>query len=106
MADNEPHSDQHPTDDERSSRDRDSTASGDGSDDPDPGERLGELDPALESHDYPTTNTELVDAYGDYEVETQDGWQPLEELLDATDDERYERADDVRRRVLESINRK
>ncbi|MFC6988653.1 hypothetical protein ACFQJD_07865 [Haloplanus sp. GCM10025708] len=71
----------------------------------DPSERLGDLDEALKSHDYPATTNELVEAYGDYELETQGGKKSLEDVLSATDDQIYDSADDVRRRILGLIGR-
>jgi len=41
---------------------------------------LNELDHLLECHSYPTTR-ELGEAFGDNEVETQDGWSLVGELL-------------------------
>ncbi|KAB7518042.1 DUF5789 family protein [Halosegnis rubeus] len=67
--------------------------------------RLGELDEALKSHDYPTTTNELVAAYGEYELETQDDKKPLEDVLSSTDDQTYNSAEDVRRQILELIGR-
>ena len=71
----------------------------------DPSEQLGDLDEALESHDYPVTTNELVEAYGDYELETQGGNKSLRDVLSSTDDQIYDSADDVRRRVLGLIGR-
>ncbi|QLG63608.1 DUF5789 family protein [Halorarum salinum] len=71
----------------------------------DPGERLGDLDEVLETHDYPTTTDELVEAYGDYEIETQRGEASLEEVLAPTDNQTYDSADDVRSRLLGLIHR-
>lgn len=71
----------------------------------DPSERLGSLDEALESHDYPATTDELVEAYGDYELETRDGESSLEEVLAPTPNQVYDSADDVRERVLGLIGR-
>ena len=71
----------------------------------DPGGRLGDLDEALETHDYPTTTDELVAAYGDYEIETQGGTESLEEVLASTDNQTYDSADDVRSRILGLIHR-
>lgn len=71
----------------------------------DPGGRIGDLDEALETQNYPTTTNELVEAYGDYEVETQDGTMVLEEVLAPTDDQTYTSADDVRSRILGLIHR-
>lgn len=70
-----------------------------------PGEELGDLDDALESHEYPTTTSELVEEYGDYEVETRDGWETVDEVLGETDDETYDSADDVRSRIQGLIHR-
>ena len=67
--------------------------------------RLGDLDESLKSHDYPTTTTELVEVYGDYELEIQGGKKPLEEVLSSTDDQTYDSAEDVRRRILGLIGR-
>lgn len=71
----------------------------------DPGDRLGELDDALEGHDFPATSSELIEAYGDYEVETQGGTKPLDEVLATTEDETYGSADDVRSRIQGLIHR-
>ncbi|MFC7116386.1 hypothetical protein ACFQH2_17515 [Natronoarchaeum sp. GCM10025703] len=71
----------------------------------DPGEGLGDLDEALKSHDYPATTDELVEAYGDYELETQGGKKSLEDVLPSTDDQIYDSAEDVRRRILGLIGR-
>ncbi|WP_101296045.1 DUF5789 family protein [Halegenticoccus soli] len=71
----------------------------------DPGGRLGDLDEALETHGYPITTDELVEAYGDYEIETQGGTESLEEVLASTDNQTYDSADDVRSRILGLIHR-
>lgn len=73
--------------------------------DGDPGDRLGDLDDALETEDYPTTTDELVEAYGDYEIETQGGEESLEEVLAQTDNQTYDSPDDVRSRILGLIHR-
>lgn len=71
----------------------------------DPGGRLDDLDEALETRAYPTTTNELVEAYGDHEIETQQGAETLEEVLTSTDDQTFVSADDVRRRILGLIHR-
>ncbi|WP_436902593.1 DUF5789 family protein [Halovenus halobia] len=67
--------------------------------------RLGDLDEALKSHDYPTTTAESVAAYGDYELEIQGDKKLLEYVLSSTDDQTYDSAEDVRRRILGVIGR-
>ncbi|WP_435097231.1 DUF5789 family protein [Halorubrum sp. N11] len=71
----------------------------------DPDRRLGELDKALEIQEYPATTNELAEAYGDYDIETQDGTKSLEEVLASTDDQTFVSADDVRSRILGLIHR-
>lgn len=71
----------------------------------DPGGRLGDLDEALETHNYPTTTDELVDAFRDYEIETQGGTESLEKVLAPTENQTYDSADDVRSRLLGLIHR-
>jgi hypothetical protein len=71
----------------------------------DPGGRLGDLDEALETQNYPTTTDELVEVYGDYEIETQGGTESLEKVLATTDNQTYDSADDVRSRLLGLIHR-
>jgi hypothetical protein len=71
----------------------------------DESERLGDLDDALESHDYPAKTTELVADYGEYELETQGGTKTLEEVLSSTADQTFDSPDDVRRRILGLIGR-
>lgn len=71
----------------------------------DPEGQLDGLDEVLELHGYPTTTQELIDAFGDHEVETQDGWSSLEEVLDPIENQTYDSADDARRRILERVNR-
>lgn len=70
-----------------------------------PGERLGDLDDALEAHDYPTTTDELIEAYGDHQIETRGGEESLEEVLASTENQRYDSADDVRSRILGLVHR-
>ena len=71
----------------------------------DQSEQLGDLDEALETHDYPTTTDELVEAYGDYTIDTQGGEESLDEVLSSTENQTYDSADDVRSRVLGLIHR-
>lgn len=71
----------------------------------DPGHRLGDLDEALEAHDYPATTHELIEAYGDHEVESRDGWTTISEVLAPIDDETYDSADDVRARIQGLLRR-
>lgn len=70
-----------------------------------PRETLGDLDDALEDHDYPMTTDALIEAYGDYTVETRGGRKSIDEVLAPIDNERYHSADDVRGRIRGLIRR-
>lgn len=65
------------------------------------GIELGELDDELESHDYPTTATALVDEYGDHEIVLPGGSQRVEEVLGLyeEDDQEFTDAEEVRQAI-------
>lgn len=110
MADDKKGRDKQAHDEERRQRERDVAEARDRADEAepihdDPGERLGDLDDELEDHDYPATTDELIEAYGDYEVETQGGWKSIDDVFESVDDETYASADDVRSRIQGLIRR-
>ena len=61
---------------------------------------LGSLSRALERHDYPATNEELLDEFGEHELELPDGNETLVEVLGAHEGVTYESADEVREAVV------
>ena len=110
MADDKQGREKQADDEERQQRKREIEEARTRADEPepmrdDPGERLGDLDEALENHVYPTTTDELVERYGDYRIETQSGEESLEGVLASTDNQTYDSANDVRSRVLGLIHR-
>ena len=110
MADDKQSRDEQADDEERRQRERELEEARDRADEAEPmpggpGDQLNDLDEALETHDYPTTTDELVEAYGDYEIETQSGEKSLDEVLSSTDNQTYDSADDVRSRILGLIHR-
>lgn len=110
MADDKQGRDEQADDEERRQRERELAEARDRADEAepmrdDPGEQLGDLDEALETHEYPTTTEELVESYGDYEIETQGGWEPLDEVLASTDNQTFVSADDVRSRIQGLVHR-
>lgn len=110
MADNNTAREARQDDAERPQREREFEEARDRADEAEPvqqapGEELGSLDEALESHDYPTTTDALIEAYGDRQVETRGGRTSIEEVLGPIDDERYDSADDVRNRIQGLIRR-
>lgn len=76
-------------------------SSTDGDDSRSQGIELGELDEELESHDYPTTATALVDEYGDHEIQLPGGSQRVEEVLGLyeEDDQEFTDAEEVRQAI-------
>ncbi|WP_049998701.1 DUF5789 family protein [Halococcus sediminicola] len=110
MADNKKGRDKQADDEERRQRERDVEDARDRADETEPprddtGETLGDLDEALENHDYPTTTDELIEAYGDHEVESQGGSKSIDELFIPLDDETYDSPDEVRNRIQMLLNR-
>lgn len=69
------------------------------------GGELNELDAALETQDYPITPDELIESYGDHEVESSGGSKSIEEIFTAIDDETYDSAQEVRDRILDQLHR-
>lgn len=110
MADDKNARDEQAHNRERRQRERELEEARERSDEPEPVQdeperMLGDLDEALDEHDFPTTTASLVEAHGDREVETRGGWTSLEEVLGPVEDERYDSADDVRRRIQGLIRR-
>ena len=109
MADNKKGRDEQADDEERRQRERELEEARDRADEAEPpyepGRQLGDLDEALENHDYPTTTDELIEAYGDREVESQGGSKSIDELLSPIDDETYDSTDEVRNRIQRLLNR-
>lgn len=81
------------------------TDTGDDTEREDPDGQLDALDEVLELQGYPTTTQELIDAFGEHEVEVQDGWRSLAEVLDPVENRTYDTADDARRHILNRVNR-
>ena len=110
MADDKKGRDKQAHDQERRQRERELEEARERADEPEPvhdepGRRLGELDSALETHEYPTTTGELIEAYGDHEIESRDGWTTVEDVLAPTDGETYDSADAVRGRIQGLLRR-
>ncbi|WP_049971690.1 DUF5789 family protein [Haladaptatus cibarius] len=63
------------------------------------GVELGELADKLDEHDYPASSDDLVEEYGDYEIEYSNGSERFEEVIGPLN-ETYESADGVRQSIL------
>jgi len=70
------------------------------------GVEFGELEKKLDSHEYPTTAAELVEAYGEHELELPSGEESFEEALGPythETDQEFGDADEVRQAVLNMV---
>jgi hypothetical protein len=67
------------------------------------GIELGEVNDALESHDYPASAEELTDEYGDREIDLPNGSKTFGEVLEPFENETYESAEEVRQSVFNMI---
>jgi hypothetical protein len=54
-----------------------------------------DVEETFETHTFPATNAELVEAYGDIELELADGAVTLGEVLEGCADEEFETAEDA-----------
>ncbi len=66
---------------------------------------FGSLADELDSHSYPATTREIVDEYGDHEVDLPNGSKTLEEILGDLQDEdqEYDSAEEVRQMVFNMV---
>lgn len=69
------------------------------------GVELGRLDDELESHDYPATSHELVEEFGDYEIELPNGSQTVQETLGLLEEnvDEFEDAEEVRQAIYNTV---
>lgn len=74
-------------------------------DDREQGIDFGELDEMLEQQDYPVTTDELLDEYGEDEIEHSNGTTTLRDILGPLEQENhtYESAEEVRQMVFNMI---
>ncbi|EMA51972.1 DUF5789 family protein [Halococcus salifodinae] len=68
------------------------------------GVEFGPLANRIDNHSYPATSTDLIEDYGDYEVELPDGTQTLENLFEPLQGEEFDSAEDARQAVLNMVD--
>jgi len=87
----------------------DSSDSETGSESREQGVEFGDLREALETHDYPTTQQELIEEYGDETLDLPDGEETLSsvlaerEMTEEDGDIEYESADEVYQDILNMV---
>jgi hypothetical protein len=69
----------------------------------DRGIEFGDLTDDLEAESYPLSKAELVDRYGDRELEHSSGAVTLEELLVEEGDREFENADEIHETILNMV---
>lgn len=67
------------------------------------GIEFGELGGLLDSHEYPATTRELIDAYGEYTLGLEGGSQSLTSVLSSRNAETFESAAEVREAVVGTV---
>ena len=67
------------------------------------GIELGDVNDEIESHDYPASTEELIDEYGDRELELPNGSQTFAEVLEPAENKTYESAAEVRQDVFNFV---
>lgn len=68
------------------------------------GVEFGSLADELENEEYPIEKSELLETYGDREIELQDGEQTLQEVLDPLGETTFESAEDVVQSVIGMVS--
>lgn len=66
--------------------------------------RLNGTGEAIDAHEYPATSEELIDEYGEYEIEIHDDTETLSEVLGRLGADTYRDADDVREALFSAVD--
>ena len=69
------------------------------------GVEFGPLAEKLATHEYPTTCTDLLDVYGDTNLQLPNGAQPLRDVLDPLQGEQFDSPEEVRQAVLGLVSK-
>lgn len=67
------------------------------------GVELGALSEDLDEHEYPTSTDELIDEYGDREIDLPDGSETFKQVLEPMADETFDSADSVRQAIFNMV---
>ena len=68
--------------------------------------RLNRTEALIDGHEYPATSDELIEAYGDAEIELQDGTETVATVLGRLGAETYRSAEDVRNALRTGVSHK
>jgi hypothetical protein len=67
------------------------------------GVELGDLNDDLEAHDYPASSEELIEEYGDRELDLPKGSKSFDEVMEPVGEKTYEEADGVRQDIFNFV---
>jgi len=67
------------------------------------GVELGDLNDDLEAHDYPASSEELIEEYGDRELDLPKGSKSFDEVMEPVSEKTYEEADGVRQDIFNFV---
>ena len=67
------------------------------------GVELGELGENLESHEYPASQEELVDAYGEAEIELEEETITFEDLISPLNEDEYQSYEEVEGAIMNMV---
>lgn len=65
---------------------------------------LSDLDETVGTHSYPATTEEVIEEYGDLELELPNGTETLEAVLNRLDSETFEQHEDLRLATLNGMS--
>lgn len=68
--------------------------------------RLNRTEALVDDHEFPATSDELIDAYGDVEIELQDGTETVATVLGRLGAETYQSSEDVRDALRTGVSHK
>jgi len=65
---------------------------------------LSDLDETVGTHSYPATTEEVIEEYGDLELELPNGTETLEAVLNRLDSETFEQHEDLRMAAMNGMS--
>ncbi|KAB7515232.1 DUF2795 domain-containing protein [Halosegnis rubeus] len=65
---------------------------------------MADVDANLDAHSYPATASELIEAYGETELELQNGSETFGEALGRLGETTYESADDAKTAAMSAVS--
>lgn len=68
--------------------------------------QLNRTDALVDAHEYPATTEELIEAYGDYRLELQNGSETVGEVLARLENETFESAEEVSVAIYSAVSNK